>query len=111
MPENPKSFRFEAMWVRDPRCGGVIKEAWKSKVTGSHSFVLCRKQFSTTSALKKWNKDVFGHCQSRIKELTSKLEAVQGQGRTEQNVRSESILQGELNEWLRRNEALWRQKS
>uniref|UniRef100_A0A2N9FNE5 RNase H type-1 domain-containing protein n=1 Tax=Fagus sylvatica TaxID=28930 RepID=A0A2N9FNE5_FAGSY len=79
----------------DPRCGGVIKEAWKSKVTGSHSFVLCRKQSSTTSALKKWNKDVFGHCQSRIKELTSELEAVQGQGRMEQNVRSESILQGD----------------
>uniref|UniRef100_A0A2N9G0U3 Reverse transcriptase domain-containing protein n=1 Tax=Fagus sylvatica TaxID=28930 RepID=A0A2N9G0U3_FAGSY len=83
------NLRFVAMWVRDPRCGGVIKEAWKSKVTGSHSFVLCRKQSSTTSALKKWNKDVFGHCQSRIKELTSELEAVQGQGRMEQNLFTE----------------------
>jgi hypothetical protein len=27
----PRPFRFEAMWIRDSRCGGVIKKAWDTK--------------------------------------------------------------------------------
>ena len=56
---NPKEefllrpFKFEAMWTRDPRCSGVVKEAWKLEVPGSSSFVLCKKQVNTTLALKK----------------------------------------------------------
>lgn len=46
----------------------------------------------------------------RIKELSSRIEAIQIQGRTELIAKQEAVLQGELNEWLRRNEALWRQK-
>ncbi len=52
----PRPFRFEAMWTRDPRCAGVIKEAWKLQVFGSPSFVLCRKQGNTAFSLKKWNR-------------------------------------------------------
>ena len=58
----PRPFRFEAMWTRDPRCAGVIKEAWKLQVFGSPSFVLRRKQGNTAFSLKKWNREVFGHC-------------------------------------------------
>ncbi len=96
----PRPFRFEAMWVRDPRCGGIIKEAWNSIIKGSHPYVLCRKQSLIAKALKKWNKNVFDHCQNRIKELTSSIEAVQAKVRTEHNARFEAILQGELNEWM-----------
>jgi hypothetical protein len=45
----PKAFRFEAIWVRDPRCGGIISKAWSTVVAGSHLFILCRKQTLTTS--------------------------------------------------------------
>jgi hypothetical protein len=107
----PRPFRFEAMWSKDPRCGDVIKQAWNSEVYGSHAFILCRKQFHTATTLKKWNRDVFGHCQTKIKELNSRIEKMQMQDITEQNAKHEAALQGELNEWLRRNEVLWRQKS
>lgn len=107
----PRPFRFEAMWVRDPHSDIIVNKAWSSKVFGSHSYILCRKQSLTTLGLKKWNKEVFGHYQTRIKELSSRIEAIQMQGRTELIARQEAVLQGELNEWLRRNEALWRQKS
>jgi hypothetical protein len=99
------------MWSRDPRCGAVIKQAWNSEVYGSHAFILCRKQFHTTIALKKWNKDVFGHCQTKIKELNYRIKKLQLHDMAEQNAKHEVVLQGELNEWLRRNEILWRQKS
>ena len=107
----PRPFRFEAMWVRDLRCGGVIRKAWSTVVTGSHAFVLCRKQSITSKALSKWNKEVFGNCNLKIKELTASITELQAKSRSERNVRKEAMLQGELNEWLRRNEVLWRQKS
>ena len=107
----PRPFWFEAMWSRDPKCGAVIKQAWNSEVYGSHAFILCRKQFHTTIALKKWNKDVFGHCQTKIKELNYRIEKLQLHDMAEQNAKHEAVLQGELNEWLKRNEILWRQKS
>jgi hypothetical protein len=107
----PRPFRFEAMWTRDPRCGGVIKKAWEAECRGNHSFILCHKQRKTTIALKRWNRDVFGNSHTMIKKLTNQIEENQKLDRTKANSRQEANLQGELNEWLRRNEVLWKQKS
>ena len=106
----PHPFRFETIWVRDPHCGGVIRRAWDSVVVGSQAFILCHKQMLTTKALKRWNREVFGYYNTMIKDLSNIISEAQSQDRTESNTRMEANLQGELNEWLRRNEALWRQK-
>ena len=106
----PHPFRFEAIWVRDPRYGGIIRKAWNSMVEGSHTYVLYRKQKLTTKALNKWNREVLGYCNSMIKELSTKISEVQAQDRTKVNARSKAKIQVELNEWLRRNEVLWQQK-
>jgi hypothetical protein len=107
----PRPFRFEALWTRDPRCGDIISKAWMKEYPGSACFNLCRKQFNTTTALKVWNKEVFGSCQKRIQELSKKLELVQGRDSSMENAIEEAKLQSELNVWLERNELLWRQKS
>jgi hypothetical protein len=72
---------------------------------------LQRKQQNTKSALKKWNRDVFGHCQKRINDITEQLQKIQHKDCTEENYKSEVMLQSEMNEWLLRSEMLWRQKS
>ena len=105
----PRPFHFEAIWTRDPRYGEVIKKAWKLEVPGSPTYKLCRKQTNTTSTLKKWNKEVY--CKTRISEISNRLVEVQKDAVSESNARLEAKLQGELEEWLRRNEMLWRQKS
>ena len=69
------------------------------------------KQQNTQMALKKWNKEVFGHCQRRIDVLLTKIQEIQKADCTEENYRKEAHLQAELNEWLLRNEILWKQKS
>ena len=79
-------------------------------VVGFQAFILCCKQMLTTKALKRWNTKVFGYCNTMIKDLSNIILEAQLQDRTESNTRMEANLQGELNEWLRRNEALWRQK-
>ena len=75
--------------MRDPRCGGIIRKAWNSVVEGSHAYVLYRKQKLTTKALSKWNREVFGHSNSMIKELSTKNLEVQAQDITKVNARAE----------------------
>jgi hypothetical protein len=107
----PRPFRFEAMWTRDPRCNCVISEAWKKEFNGNECFQLCKKQFHTTSALRKWNREVFGHCQSRISGISKQIELIQCESPSEENCAKEAKLQSDLNCWLSRNELMWRQKS
>ena len=85
--------------------------AWKKEFNGPKCFNLYRKQQSAKSALKKWNKEVFGFCQSRINALTLQIQEIQKEDATEANCIQEARLQSELSEWLLRNEILWRQKS
>ena len=61
--------------------------------------------------MKKWNKEEFGFCHTRIKELNSQIESLQCNQVSEANARLEGKLLGELNEWLIRNDVLWKQKS
>jgi hypothetical protein len=107
----PRPFRFEAMWANDPRCFNVVNEAWQREVFGSDCFKLYKKQYFTTMALQKWNKEVFGHCQSRINDLTEEIGKIQCGAILEENFTKEAKLQNDLNIWLSRNESMWRQKS
>ena len=65
----PRPFRFEATWTRDPRSLDIIKEAWVTEAKESECFKLYKKQYNTQMALKKWNREVFGHCHNRIDSL------------------------------------------
>ena len=69
---NPPSFADN---ISHPRLGKVINDAWKIEVNGS----LCNKlkQANTSTALKKWNKEEYGHCQTKIKELPNSIEKIQ----------------------------------
>jgi hypothetical protein len=107
----PRPFRFEAMWTGDPRCFDVIFEAWKRNFVGTDSFILFKKQFFLALDLRKWNKAVFGHVQTRIDEFTRSIELIQREEPTEENSNEEAHLLDGLNTWLGRNETLWRQKS
>ena len=106
-----RPFRFEAAWIRDPRCYSIIDNAWNEDVRGSHFTKLCKKQETTCKALRKWNKEVFGMCQTRINSLIHKISEIQRAEPSDWNGNIEAKLQAELREWLLRSEVLWHQKS
>ena len=106
-----RPFRFEAAWIRDPRCFSVIENAWNEDVCGSNFTRLCKNQEVTRQALRTWNKEVFGLCQVRINTLIRKISDVQNANPSNSNGKIEASLQAELREWLMRSEVLWRQKS
>lgn len=105
-----RPFRFEAAWVRDNGCNFVVEKAWNEETTGSALVKLCKRQAATRIALRKWNKEVFGHCQDKIKRLMDKISDIQKNPPFENNGKVEETLQLELSEWLRRCEILWKQK-
>ena len=106
-----RPFHFIAAWIRDPNCYLVVENAWSKNVRGFKFTKLCKKHEATQKALRSWNKEVFGHCQSRINDLLQKITDVQGSNPFEYMGRIEASLQTELFEWLVRSESLWRQKS
>ena len=105
-----RPFRFKAMWAKDPRCYDVIDDAWQVNVNGLACFKLYKKQFNTIVALNRWNKKFFGHYQSRIAELSHKIQHIQCLVASESNAGVEAKLQLERNVWLANNETMWCQK-
>ena len=61
--------------------------------------------------LQKWNKEVFGNCQTKINSLLQPIKEIQQGPPTANSGAIEDALQTELSEWLLRSETLWRQKS
>lgn len=61
-------------------------------------------------ALTKWNRLVFGNVQNRIKELKLVIQHLQTHKQTRAVVDRDVILQEQLHEVLRREEAMWKDK-
>uniref|UniRef100_A0A2N9IIB3 Reverse transcriptase domain-containing protein n=1 Tax=Fagus sylvatica TaxID=28930 RepID=A0A2N9IIB3_FAGSY len=108
---NPKPFRFEAIWTRDGSSTQVIKHAWDHLVFGSPLFKFIKKLKATKKDLIWWNKNCFGHLQTRNKSLSEAINSIQQLDPTESNLQKEKILTWEFNENLRREDLLWKQKS
>ncbi|XP_065638209.1 uncharacterized protein LOC136071161 [Quercus suber] len=70
---------------------------------GSYFTKLCKKQEATRKALRKWNKEVFGLCQTRINLLIHKIAEIQRDESSDWNGNTEASLQAELREWRRHN--------
>uniref|UniRef100_A0A2N9HS98 Reverse transcriptase domain-containing protein n=1 Tax=Fagus sylvatica TaxID=28930 RepID=A0A2N9HS98_FAGSY len=107
----PKPFKFEQAWTRDGSCAEVIREEWAKPAFGSPQAILIQKQTKTNKRLKWWNKNIFGTIQKRIEELGKAIDDIQAKEPTMANCELEATLQAQYQEFLRREEAIWRQKS
>ena len=72
-----KSFRFEAMWVRDESSIEIVDQAWALQVEGSHGFHLSKKFQKVQKDLVQWNKYFFGATKTWIRELEKKITKIQ----------------------------------
>jgi hypothetical protein len=106
-----RPFRFEAAWTRDASSHQVIEAAWEEPVRGSASYRLMRRIQRAAKGLRKWNRENFGWCNTRIEEIKQKLVEYQRVEPSTQNIFHLNNLQQELDEWLVRQEVIWHQKS
>lgn len=60
--------------------------------------------------LSEWNNQSFGRVQKRIRALKKELISLKDGTRTVDSTKKEASIFGELDEWLSREELLWRQR-
>ena len=70
-------FRFEAMWLKDPRCAKVVKEAWMEGLYRSDGAKISNCLDSCKTNLSAWNKSKFGHVRSHIERLEVTLQSLE----------------------------------
>lgn len=104
-PSLPRPFKFETMWIAHPDTCEIIHSAWNQ----SQSFLARLK--NTKMALKTWNLSVFGHVQQRIHTLQHLIHNCQTSPQTAHSIQSECTLQQNLDELLKREELIWRDKA
>lgn len=106
---NSSPFRFQAMWLSHENYADFIDSSWKN-LNGD----FCSKVKDLSTALSRWNKDVFGHLFHKKKRLLARIAGIQkARDRFENpfliNLEADLICQYET---LREEENMfWRQKS
>lgn len=96
------TFRFLAAWCKEVSCEEVIKAAWSIPVSGYHGYKLITRLENTKRALKEWNRNVFGRCDLRWKQLENNLVWLQNQIPKRANLEEEAAVHMEiLGVWVR----------
>ena len=68
-----RSFKFENMWTKDDLCSKVVEVCWKEETIGD--FIdFARTVTKCGEQLMRWNKDHYGHLQSRINSKKQELD-------------------------------------
>ncbi|GLT96557.1 hypothetical protein SLE2022_141700 [Rubroshorea leprosula] len=106
-----KRFRFEEMWLRDNICQKVVQASWKSiEGTGDWGCLLHKMRVCSNDLLQ-WNRVQFGHVQTHLKQCIKKFERLNHHQDPALAAREERRVLNELEEWLEREEIMWRQRS
>lgn len=91
----PKPFRFNNCWLQHRGFGELIEKQWNGfKVEGWAAFILQEKLKKLKFFLVRWNKDDFGHLETKISELEDEIAYL--------DIKAESVGLGEAEIFSRR---------
>lgn len=69
----PRTFKFEASWLKEEQCADVVMEAWEAGSAWGEGRVVDKLK-SVAHSLHSWNVNVLGDLEKRIKKLKKDLE-------------------------------------
>lgn len=101
----PKPFRFKTFWTTLPQAARVIDVAW------AKGFTLLSKNKNTKVALKNWYKNSVGQIQNKISHLKNLINDIQANTLDPNSAAGETMIQRDLDEFLKCEELLWKDKS
>ena len=102
-----RPFRFEAVWLKDERCEGVVKTAWEHNVPGSPMERLIGRVEVCRANLQTWNRVSFGNIRNQLrnkKKQLAKAEALSMAGANHERVK---LLKEEVYELMVKEDTLW----
>ncbi|KAF7802526.1 reverse transcriptase [Senna tora] len=110
-----RSFKFEAMWYKNPECSQIISSSWALHSQGSQAFKVVQKLKSTARNLSTWNRLNYNNLSVRIRQKEEDLRVVQNlihdpSSRVrERQIRKdlEHLLDCEQTIWAQRARQLW----
>ena len=69
-----RHFKFEDVWLEVDGLLGLVKSFCEElNVSGSSSFIRAKNLRILKSKLKDWNRDVFGHLDTKMADLVDKV--------------------------------------
>ncbi|KAL9663602.1 hypothetical protein QQ045_018992 [Rhodiola kirilowii] len=102
-------FRFENMWLRDCSFKKVVEKTW---LEGSHRNLRYEEKLGfLQQKLTSWNRHHFGNVHWKVKNLKDELAVISQEERSDSTQEKEELLRAKLDDWLQREEILWKQRS
>ncbi|KAL9686596.1 hypothetical protein QQ045_030989 [Rhodiola kirilowii] len=96
------------MWLRHSKFKEVVKDAWTSPCSG---IPISLRLKDCMAKLTQWSGKEFGDVKMRITILKERIQYLRERLRSEEIATEEVQLSNELDEWLKREELFWRQRS
>ncbi|KAK7837690.1 hypothetical protein CFP56_020890 [Quercus suber] len=106
-----KPFRFEAMWLKDERCEGVVHSVWDKSSRGDPVSKVLRKVEECQTQLKLWDKNVFGNVRRELARNRKLLITAEGDSMAGRNHARVKFLSEEISRLMDCEERLWSQRS
>ena len=106
-----KPFRFEAMWLNDERCEGVVHSVWDRNIGGDPVSKIMSKVEECQTQLKLWDKNVFGNVRKALARNRKLLVIAEGDSMAGKNHARVKLLSEEISRLMDCEERMWSQRS
>lgn len=106
-----KKFRIEDMWITTPGCERVVKDVWSRGEGLQNAADLIVKIKKCGTALQKWNREEFGHIQTKIKEARKRLAYLDSCAPSDSIVVERKKVSSSIDNLLYLEETMWRKQS
>ena len=115
MPTGPRPFRFMSMWTTHPTFKDLVSSIWSQPVCGPPLVRVTSKLKAVKSALKTWNKEVFGNMAINISKAKDHLQHIQlrisNEGFSDDLFAEEVTAHSTLDDLLKQQEMMLKDKS
>lgn len=106
-----RPFRFEAMWMKDDRCEGVVRNAWERQPEGNPMEVVANKIENCSTQLKTWSRLSFGNIKRLLQQKKKLLVQAEALSMARHNHDQVRILKSEVYDLMIKEDCMWQQRS
>ncbi|XP_024157591.1 uncharacterized protein LOC112165325 [Rosa chinensis] len=104
-----RRFLFEGFWIKEQRCGDIVKEVWENEANQADS--LATKLHKCAEELSVWNKNVIGNIPKKLATLKDSLKQYPIDVQNDEDRKKRILIKSEIAKFAGYEETMWKQKS